>query len=131
MPTIYFDGQTLTSHEGETLRNVLKRHRLTPHNGRARWFNCKGFGTCGTCAVEIDVLSGPELPEPKGREAWRLDFPPHTSDSGLRLACQIRVLGDLAVVKHPGFWGHEVPGEPEEGLVGDGEVVAIAGDHKR
>ncbi|MFN3182245.1 MAG: hypothetical protein ACE37F_09620 [Nannocystaceae bacterium] len=42
-------------------------------------------------------------------ERWRLGFPPHERTSGLRLACQIEVTGDIEVTKHPGFWGQDVP----------------------
>ena len=101
--------------EGTPLRRALLRAGevdgvpVSPHNGGAAWVNCRGFGTCGTCAVE--VVYG-EVPPAGVREAWRLDFPPHHAGSHggrLRLACQIPVCGPLEVVKHPGFWGHEEP----------------------
>ena len=108
MPTITFRGKEIPCAVGERLRDVLLRADESPHNGNARWFNCKGFGTCGTCAVEI--LSG-EVGPKNGRETWRLSFPPHREDAPLRLACQIRVEGDLVVRKHPGFWGQDIPDE--------------------
>lgn len=104
MPQIQFKGQVIHCEAGEVLRDVLLREGISPHNGQARWFNCKGLGSCGTCAVAIEGELGPK----SLMERWRLDFPPHDSSSGLRLACQIRVQGDLVVHKHPGFWGHEV-----------------------
>lgn len=49
-------------------------------------------------------------PLPSARERARLAFPPHTAAAsaagGLRLACQVRVVGDVAVTKGEGFWGH-------------------------
>ena len=90
--------------EGENLKHVLKRNGLPPYNGSARWLNCKGLGTCGTCAVEI---KGEVSPITKV-EKWRLNFPPHKEEKGLRLACQCKVLGDLEVKKHEGFWGEKV-----------------------
>lgn len=49
-------------------------------------------------------------PLPSARERARLAFPPHTAAAsaagGLRLACQVRVVGDVAVAKGEGFWGH-------------------------
>lgn len=83
---------------------MLLRNGTSPHNGLARKLNCRGFGTCGTCAVRID---GP-VPDPGPVEQWRLGFPPHQKDSGLRLACQVVVKDDLRVTKHEGFWGHRV-----------------------
>jgi hypothetical protein len=39
-------------------------------------------------------------------------MPPHDRDSGLRLACQVNVLGDLTVIKYAGLWGQKI-GEPK------------------
>jgi ferredoxin len=35
-------------------------------------------------------------------------FPPHRPESGLRLACQCAVLGDIRVTKFHGWWGQHV-----------------------
>lgn len=104
MPTVRFEGHALSCPAGARLRPVLLDAGLSPHNGRARWLNCKGFGTCGTCAVRVEGA----VSEPSARERARLAFPPHKSDSGLRLACQVEVLGDVEVTKHEGFWGEHV-----------------------
>lgn len=106
MPVVTFRGQTISCEGGARLRDVLSEAGLTPHNGQSRWFNCKGLGTCGTCAVRVEG----ELPPPSARERARLGFPPHRLESGLRLACQVRVESDLRVEKLEGFWGQ---GEPE------------------
>jgi ferredoxin len=110
VPTVCFGGETIEVPTGTTLRTALLEAGLTPHNGRARWLNCKGLGSCGTCAVEIEGDAG----DLTVMERWRLDFPPHERSHGLRLACQVRVHADLAVTKHPGFWGQDVP-DPESG----------------
>ena len=99
--TIQFQDQTITCPEGANLRRVLLDHGLSPYNGRAKQINCRGLGTCGTCAVELTGQVGPMTPV----ETWRLGFPPHQAGRNLRLACQCKVLGDLTVFKHPGFWG--------------------------
>lgn len=101
MPTVRFRGTEIDCEEGAILRDVLLDAGESPHNGRADLLNCRGHGSCGTCAVAVD---GP-VSEPTRRERARLDFPPHDSDSGLRLACQTRVEGDLSVEKFDGFWG--------------------------
>ena len=106
MPNVRYNGFLLECDEGENLKHVLKRNGLPPYNGSARWLNCKGLGTCGTCAVEI---KGEVSPITKV-EKWRLNFPPHKEEKGLRLACQCEVLGDLEVKKHEGFWGEKVIG---------------------
>ncbi len=101
MPTVHVRDQAIDCPEGAILRDVLLEAGESPHNGGAAIANCRGLGTCGTCAVEIE---GPVSP-PTDRERWRLGFPPHDADSGLRLACQTRVEGDLEVRKYGGFWG--------------------------
>lgn len=110
MPTVTFNGTAIECESGERLRDVLLEAGETPHNDGAQYLNCRGFGTCGTCAVEI--VEG-DVDAKNAREEWRLDFPPHDADSGLRLACQIRVEEDLVVRKYPGFWGQNVDESPE------------------
>ncbi|MFC7134711.1 MULTISPECIES: 2Fe-2S iron-sulfur cluster binding domain-containing protein [Salinibaculum] len=103
MPTIEFQGETVECEAGATLRDVLLEAGLSPHNGPTA-VSCHGHGTCGTCAVDIEG----DVAEPSKRERRRLSFPPHDTDSGLRLACQVPVTADLVVTKHGGFWGQHV-----------------------
>lgn len=102
MPTITFQGRMIECEEGENLRRVLMRAGAPLYNGAAKFIHCRGLGTCGTCAVEITG----EVTPPTVIERGRLSFPPHASDSGLRLACQCKVLADLELQKHEGLWGH-------------------------
>jgi ferredoxin len=104
MPIVRYQGRDLPCEHGARLRDVLIAAGEVPHNGNARLFNCRGIGTCGTCAVAI---TGP-VSEPNARERWRLSIPPHDAVSGLRLACHVRVLGDLVVEKYAGFWGQRI-----------------------
>ena len=88
---------------GELLRTALLRRGLSPHNNNSQLINCRGLGTCGTCAVEVRGAV-----EPAGasqRERLRLSFPPHELRPHLRLACQCTVHGDVVVSKFEGFWG--------------------------
>jgi len=103
MHKIKFKGKIIECKKGDNLRKILRKANLNPHNGDAKWLNCKGFGTCGTCALEI---KGEVSPITKV-EKWRLNFPPHQLENGLRLACQCQVLGDLELEKHEGFWGEK------------------------
>ena len=96
----------------ESLRDALIKAGRSPHNA-SRFASCQGFGTCGTCAVQIEGEVEPKTPGVI--EAWRLGFPPHTRQSGLRLACQVQPRGDLKVKKHKGFWGSEVDTSADEG----------------
>jgi ferredoxin len=83
---------------------VLLRARLPLYTVVARALHCRGRGTCGTCAVRVE---GP-VSEPTPAELRRMRFPPHHPESGLRLACQCTVLGDLTVTKYTGLWGQHV-----------------------
>lgn len=115
MPTVRFRGTEIECSEGAVLRDVLLDAGVSPHNDSADTLNCRGHGTCGTCAVEIqgsgEGVDGSPLSEVGTVERGRLTVPPHDPESGLRLACQTRVYGDVVVTKHPGFWGHRVDSE--------------------
>lgn len=104
MPTVEFDGETVECERGERLRDVLLGAGLSPHNAPTV-LSCHGLGTCGTCAVAVEGA----VSDPTAREEWRLGVPPHDPDSGLRLACQTRVEGDLVVRKGGGLWGQHAP----------------------
>ena len=104
MPTIRFRGNEIECDRGDLLRDALLDAGESPHNGSSDLLNCRGHATCGTCAVEV---SG-DVSEMNNDERRRLSFPPHDEESGLRLACQTHVHGDVEVVKYPGFWGQKV-----------------------
>mmetsp|Transcript_587 Transcript_587/g.1050 ORF Transcript_587/g.1050 Transcript_587/m.1050 type:complete len:268 (+) Transcript_587:261-1064(+) len=117
--------KTLKVQKGENLRSAMLKRGISLHNGRSRLINCRGLGTCGTCAVEItcanDVNGGAGsavVPiERNAMERLRLNFPPHggkDQSSNLRLACQVQVNGDICVRKRTGFWGQDVDGLAEE-----------------
>lgn len=114
MHTIHFAGETVACLAGANLRTVLLRARLPLYNGAARALHCRGFGTCGTCAVKIEG----EISEPTSAERRRLALPPHDLASGLRLACQVSVLGDLRVTKYEGFFGQGKGDTPTGGSEG-------------
>ena len=102
MPIIQFRNRTIQCSTGDNLRRVLLNEGLPLYHGVAKVIHCRGMGSCGTCAVGIvgDVTPMTAI------ERWRLSFPPHVASSGLRLACQCRVEGNLLVSKWPGLWGH-------------------------
>jgi ferredoxin len=101
LPTVHFNGRSIECPAGANLRVVLVRARLPLYSRVAEAIHCRGRGICGTCAVRVE---GP-VSEPTEAEARRLQFFPHRPDSGLRLACQCSVLGDVTVTKYEGLWG--------------------------
>jgi ferredoxin len=110
MPKVEFDDQIIECVAGVNLRRVLLDAGLPLYNGIAGVIHCRGLGTCGTCAVEIEG----EVSEKTSVENWRLGFPPHRSEDQrrlqgqLRLACQCKVQGDLKITKHDGMWGNRI-----------------------
>ena len=101
MPKITFENLTIECEEGANLRRVLLDENMPLYNGAATLIHCRGMGTCGTCAIQVEG----DVSAMTGVEKWRLGFPPHRREDGLRLACQCRVLGDLRIVKLDGLWG--------------------------
>ncbi len=92
-----FEGKTFPCGEYATLRSVMKLHGVNPHAYHTKLLNCRGFGLCGTCIVEI--AEGMENLTPKTfLEKFWLDGAPPT----FRLACQAQVLkGKVTVVTDP------------------------------
>lgn len=101
MPTVKFQGKTIDCELGANLRQVLLAHQLALYNGNAKYINCRGIGSCGTCAVEING----DVSEANWQDRTRRSLPPHSLAQNRRLACQTKVLGDLEVIKYDGFWG--------------------------
>lgn len=103
--TITYRGRVVKATKGSKLRTALLKAGLSPHNNNANVINCRGLGTCGTCAVEVRGALEPG--NWTQAEQLRLNFPPHLppSNKKLRLACQVRCMGDLEVIKYNGFWG--------------------------
>lgn len=101
MPKVIAQGKTIECDRGANLRQVLLKNNVDLYNGGATMINCRGIGTCGTCAVEIEG----DVSEMSWREQARLSLPPHSSATQRRLACQVQVLGDVRVTKYDGFWG--------------------------
>eukprot|EP00200_Dunaliella_tertiolecta_P005107 CAMPEP_0202337376 /NCGR_PEP_ID=MMETSP1126-20121109/82_1 /ASSEMBLY_ACC=CAM_ASM_000457 /TAXON_ID=3047 /ORGANISM="Dunaliella tertiolecta, Strain CCMP1320" /LENGTH=215 /DNA_ID=CAMNT_0048927553 /DNA_START=1225 /DNA_END=1872 /DNA_ORIENTATION=+ len=103
--SVVYRGLELEARRGARLRTALLKAGVSPHNGDAKLINCRGLGTCGTCAVQI---SGTVFPaELTSAEKLRLNFPPHRppNNQRLRLACQVKLQGDVNVVKYDQFWG--------------------------
>ncbi|MBW4637804.1 MAG: (2Fe-2S)-binding protein [Gloeocapsa sp. UFS-A4-WI-NPMV-4B04] len=101
MVKVLAQGKTITCNQGRNLREVLLENGIDLYNGGSTVINCRGIGTCGTCAVEIVG----EISQANWRDQTRRLLPPHSPTRNLRLACQTQVLGDISVTKFDGFWG--------------------------
>lgn len=101
MPKITAGNTIITCEKGDNLRQICLKNKIPLHNGKSKWINCRGIGTCGTCAVMIEG----EVSEINWKEKTRLSLPPHSPEQKLRLACQTQVLDDIIIKKYDGFWG--------------------------
>ncbi|HAX75838.1 MAG TPA: (2Fe-2S)-binding protein, partial [Cyanobacteria bacterium UBA11372] len=54
MPKVTAQGKTVTCEVGANLRQVLLHNGIELYNGQAKLINCRGIGSCGTCAVELE-----------------------------------------------------------------------------
>lgn len=107
MPKVVYQGQRIDCARGALLKDVLARAGASPHKGPFKVLNCRGHGTCGSCAVEV---LGPTS-TPGFFERLRVMMPPLFHREGrLRLACKTHVEGDVEVIKHGGLWGQRVDG---------------------
>jgi ferredoxin len=101
MPKVLAQGKLIECESQVNLRKVLLINGVDLHNGGSQVINCRGLGTCGTCAVKVEG----EVSAANWRDQTRRSLPPHSPASDLRLACQTQVLGDVKVTKFDGFWG--------------------------
>ena len=108
MPSITAQGKTFQCKPGANLRQALIKNGIDLYSPRANYINCRGIGTCGTCAVKIESLGSAEgVSATNWRDTARRSLPPHDLDKPLRLACQTKVLDDIRITKYKGFWGHQ------------------------
>lgn len=103
MPKVYAHGKIIECDRGANLRQVLLKNNIDLYNGGSKVINCRGLGTCGTCAVQVEGEVNPA----NWKDQTRRSLPPHSPTRSLRLACQTQVLGDVTVHKFDGFWGQQ------------------------
>lgn len=101
MPKVTAQGKTFDCAAGANLRQVMLQNDVDLYSGSSTVINCRGMGSCGTCAVLIEG----EVSEPNWQDKARRSLPPHLPSQNRRLACQTQVLGDVRITKFDGFWG--------------------------
>jgi ferredoxin len=101
--TLVNENKTLEVTDGANLRKVLLKHGISPYIGKDKILNCRGFGLCGTCRVE--VVDGKGVPAMTDREEAALvgliPFYARKIPKNVRLSCRINVKGDLTVKTYP------------------------------
>lgn len=53
MPKVLAQGKTIECDEKANLRKVLLHNSIDLYNNGALFINCRGIGSCGTCAVKV------------------------------------------------------------------------------
>jgi ferredoxin len=61
MPKVLAQSKTIECVLGANLRKVLLQGDIDLYNNGAKVINCRGIGTCGTCAVRVEG----EVSQPK------------------------------------------------------------------
>ncbi len=92
MPTVFFEAENckVEVEAGTTLRKAAQKAGIRVHGGVNRIVNCRGFGLCGTDRVTVkpaECVSGLTF-----FEKLQLGDKPKE-----RLACQMKIQGDLTV----------------------------------
>jgi ferredoxin len=111
MPKVVFvnEKKEIEVPAGANLREEARKAGIQVYKGLARYLNCLGHGTCGTCRVL--VKKGGDNLSPKGRlERFTLGRMLATigHEDEMRLACRVQVLGDCSIETQPSFnWSGE------------------------
>lgn len=101
MPQVTASGKTFEVSSEANLRRALLDQSIELYSEGASVFNCHGHGSCGTCVVQVDGA----VSEPTNLETKRMAYPPHSAHSDRRLACQVKMLGDVRVTRFDGYFG--------------------------
>ena len=106
MPKVTFvtENKEIEVPAGANLRTEAKKAGINLYSGLAKYLNCFGHGTCGTCKVL--VKKGMENLSPPGRMERFTLFRMLSSigrEKEMRLACQCQVNGDCTIETHPGL----------------------------
>jgi len=95
VPKVHFVNELLTVEvpQGATLREVAIKHGIEIYRGMWTHINCLGNGICGRCKVWI--MTDSSVSHRSARERF------HRIQGKQRLACQVRILGDVEVHTRP------------------------------
>jgi len=96
MPSVEFQeaNVTCTAEDGEQLRKVALKNKVSVYGGPNKLLNCRGFGLCGMDRVKVDPKDC--LTPMTWKEKLHLE-----EKSGVRLACQAHIKADAKVSVAP------------------------------
>jgi len=100
MALVYFEreGKTLSVNSGQKLLSLAKDNGIGLFQGIKKIFNCHGLGLCQACMVEVFAKRPMDLSPRTAMEEKKLK---KYSNPNLRLACQVRVHGNVRVKTQP------------------------------
>lgn len=106
MPTVFFEAENCKVEvaAGTTLRKAAQKAGISVYGGVNRIINCRGFGLCGTDKVTVkpaECVSGLTF-----FEKLQLGDKPKE-----RLACQMKIQGDITVNTLPAMEYGQVMGD--------------------
>ncbi len=92
MPTVTFQNENIKVEvpEGATLRKAAKKAGVSVYGGPNKLLNCRGFGLCGSDKISVT----PDTCISKQSFFEKLQF---GENSKTRLACQVKITGDVVV----------------------------------
>lgn len=86
------EDKTVECKSGGNLRKLALLSGIRIYPGIFQLLNCRGFGMCGTCKVEIEPTEGAQPKPWKLREKMR-----GFCKGNERLSCQVKVVSDINV----------------------------------
>ncbi len=94
LPKVHFvrEQKTIECKEGQNLRGLALLSGIRIYPGMTQMLNCRGFGLCGTCKVELEPQDGVQPKPWKLREKMR-----GFCKGNERLSCQVKVMSDINV----------------------------------
>lgn len=97
MPKVHFarEDKIVECKKGENLRTLALLSGIRIYPGIFHLLNCRGFGMCGTCKVEVEPAEGAQPKPWKLREKMR-----GFCKGSERLSCQVKVVSDINVKTH-------------------------------
>lgn len=119
MPKVEFQEANITvDADGRSdLRKIAGKNKVSIYGGVNKFINCRGFGLCGSDRIKVDPKDG--VSPMTWKEKLHFD-----EKSGLRLACQAKIVGDVSVSVAPAL---EYGEEMKENLKFMGAVLFFGG----
>ncbi|MFQ5865791.1 MAG: hypothetical protein ACE5IW_11240 [bacterium] len=96
MPSVHFEeaNVTVTAREGQDIREIAQKNKVSVYGGINKFLNCRGLGLCGTDRIVVDPKDCVTPP------TWKEKL--HFGDKPkMRLACQAKLVDDVNISVAP------------------------------